>query len=134
MSKSIESDAGTVYVLDDPKAIEKKFKRAVTDSDAEVRYDVAAKPGVSNLLSILGAATGRSPEEAAAGYTQYGALKADAAAAVIELIRPIQDRYRELLADPEALAAVLRKGATKAESVANATLDRARNAMGFLPR
>lgn len=134
MSKSVESDAGTVYVLDDPKAIEKKFKRAVTDSEAEVRYDVAAKPGVSNLLSILGAATGRSPEEAAAGYTQYGPLKADAAAAVIELIRPIQDRYRELLADPEALATVLRKGADKAESVAIATLDRARNAMGFLPR
>jgi tryptophanyl-tRNA synthetase len=72
MSKSADGSPGTILLLDDPKAIEKKIKRAVTDTESEVRYDVAAKPGVSNLLSILGAATGRSPEDAAKGYTQYG--------------------------------------------------------------
>jgi tryptophanyl-tRNA synthetase len=134
MSKSIESESGTVYLLDDLKAIEKKFKRAVTDSDAEVRYDPKAKPGVSNLLSILAAATGRNPEETAEGYSQYGPLKADTAAAVIELLRPYQQRYRDLAADPEAMVSVLRKGASKAAWVANATLERARAALGLLPR
>ena len=81
MSKSTEGP-GTVLLLDDPKVIEKKIKRAVTDAESEVRFDVAAKPGVSNLLSILAAATGRTPEEAAVGYEQYGPLKADTAAAV----------------------------------------------------
>src|SRR5690606_15657665 len=72
MSKSDDRSPGTILVLEDPKSIERKIKRAVTDNDAEVRFDVAAKPGVSNLLSILGAATGRTPEAAAEGYTQYG--------------------------------------------------------------
>ena len=76
------------------------MKRAVTDTESEVRYDVAAKPGVSNLLSILAACTGRTPEAAAEGYTQYGPLKADTAEAVVELLRPIQARYHELEADP----------------------------------
>ena len=94
MSKSLESPQGTVLVLDEPKAIERKFKRAVTDSEAEVRYDPEAKPGVSNLVAILAAATDRDPHEVAAGYTQYGPLKADTAEAVIELLRPLQQRYR----------------------------------------
>src|SRR5690606_12643776 len=65
MSKSAESTSGTILLFDEPKAIEKKVKRAVTDNDGEVRFDVEAKPGVSNLLSILGACTGRTPEQAA---------------------------------------------------------------------
>ena len=71
---------------------------------------------MSNLLSILGAATGRTPQEAAAGYTQYGPLKADTAEAVVELLRPVQERYRELAADPGATDAILRKGAQKARA------------------
>ena len=89
MSKSLES-SGSIQVLDDPDIINRKFKRAVTDSENEVRYDPATKPGVSNLLEILGAATGQKPDALAKGYTQYGPLKSDAADAVIELLTPIQ--------------------------------------------
>jgi tryptophanyl-tRNA synthetase len=133
MSKSEDGAPGTILLLDDPKAIEKKIKRAVTDTESEVRYDVAAKPGVSNLLSILGAATGRSPEEAAAGYTQYGPLKADTAAAVVERLAPIQARFAELAGDPAETQRLLAVGATKAREVASATLARARDHVGLLP-
>lgn len=134
MSKSADSVAGTIYVLDDPAAVTKKIKRAVTDTDNEVRYDVAAKPGVSNLLSILGAATGRTGAEVAEGYEQYGPLKADCAEAVVELLRPIQERYRELEADPGAMVDILAKGASKAQSVSSVVLDRAKRNIGLLPR
>ena len=133
MGKSSASGAGTVYLLDDPDEVAKKVRRAVTDADNEVRYDVAEKPGVSNLLAILGAATGRTPQQAAAGYTRYGDLKAATAEAVVDLLRPVQERYRELAADPGATDAVLRKGAQKAEQVAGATLARAKKAIGLLP-
>ena len=134
MSKSEEDAAGTILLLDDPKVIEKKIKRAVTDADAEVRYDVAEKPGVSNLLSILGACTGRTPEEAAEGYTQYGPLKADTAAAVIEKLAPIQARFQELAANPGETQRLLAVGAEKAQAIAGSTLTRARDALGLLPR
>ena len=88
---------------------------------------------MSNLLAILGAATGRTPQQAAAGYTRYGDLKAATAEAVVELLRPVQERYRELAADPGATDAILRKGAQKAEQVAGATLARAQKAIGLLP-
>jgi tryptophanyl-tRNA synthetase len=134
MSKSDGSGSGLVQLLDDPEMIARKFKRAVTDSGTEVLYDPADKPGVSNLLEILGAATGQSPAELAKGYTQYGPLKSDAGDAVIELLTPTQRRYRELLDDPGELAALLRKGADKAREIASATLDRAYRAIGLLPR
>ena len=92
------------------------------------------KPGVSNLLELLGAATGRAPEEVAAGYTQYGPLKADTADAVVELLRPVQERYAELAADPAGTAALLEKGAAKAQAVAADTLERAQRRIGLLPR
>jgi tryptophanyl-tRNA synthetase len=134
MSKSIESAQGTVLMLDDPALIEKKFKRAVTDNDGEVRYDPATKPGVSNLLGILAAATDDDPAALAGRYTQYGPLKADAAAAVIELLRPVQARYHELVADQAAIAEIVTKGADKARATAQVTLARAREALGLLPR
>jgi tryptophanyl-tRNA synthetase len=134
MSKSVESPQGTVLVLDEPKAIERKIKRAVTDTEAEVRYDPAEKPGVSNLLSILAAATGRDPKDVAGDYSQYGPLKADTAAAVVELLAPLQARYAELSADPGHVAARLAEGADKAQAVASVTLARAREALGLLPR
>ncbi|MGI8939023.1 MAG: tryptophan--tRNA ligase [Iamia sp.] len=133
MSKSEDGAAGTILVLDEPKAIEKKIQRAVTDTESEVRYDVATKPGVSNLLSILGAATGRSPEAAAEGYTQYGPLKADTAAAVLERLAPIQARHAELAADPAETTRLLAVGAEKARTLAAATLTRARDNIGLLP-
>jgi tryptophanyl-tRNA synthetase len=133
MSKSSSSPQGIIGLLDDPKAIEKKIMRAVTDTDTEVRYDVAAKPGVSNLLSILAASTGRTPEEAAVGYTQYGPLKKDTAAALVETVRPIQARYAELSGDPAETARLLAKGAEKAREISERVYRRAHEAIGLLP-
>ena len=134
MSKSAESPQGSVGIFEDPADIARKFARAVTDSESEVRYDPDAKPGVSNLLSILGAATGRSPADSAAGYSQYGALKSDTADAVIAMLEPIAARKAELDADPAELARIIAAGADKAEAVACETLARAKEAMGFLPK
>jgi tryptophanyl-tRNA synthetase len=134
MSKSSSSPQGIVGLLDDLKSIEKKIMRAVTDTGSEVHYDVAAKPGVSNLLSILAACTGRTPEDAAAGYTQYGPLKKDTAAAVVETIRPIQARYAELSADPAETSRLLALGADKARAIASKVYSRARDHIGLLPR
>lgn len=133
MSKSADGDAGIVYMLDEPAAIVKKFKRAVTDSDSAVIYDRETKPGVSNLLDILAACTDQPAADLAARYAQYGPLKADAGDAVVELLRPIQARYRELIADQGELARLLRRGAEKATAVAAATLARSYAAIGFLP-
>jgi len=133
MSKSSSSDAGIVYLNDEPAAIMKKFKRAVTDSDGEVRFDRETKPGVSNLLEILAACTGRDPREVASDYTQYGPLKNDAGEAVVSILEPIQSRYRELMADRGELSRLLRTGASKAREVASATLKRAYDNIGVLP-
>jgi tryptophanyl-tRNA synthetase len=133
MSKSASSDAGLILLLDDPAVVMRKFKRAVTDSGTDVVYDPEARPGVSNLLEIHAAATGRSAADVAGGYTQYGPLKADTGEAVVELLRPVQARYRELMDDPAELAALLSKGADKARSVASKTLERAYSAIGLLP-
>ncbi|WP_419919616.1 tryptophan--tRNA ligase [Candidatus Poriferisocius sp.] len=133
MSKSLDSP-GTVGILDDPAVVARKFKRAVTDSDNEVYYDPVAKPGVSNLLGILASATDRSPEAVAEHYTQYGRLKADTADAVNNLLAPIRDRYLELSAEPAEVVRILETGAARARSVAAATLDRARNNAGLIPR
>ncbi|MFM7509071.1 MAG: tryptophan--tRNA ligase [Actinomycetota bacterium] len=134
MSKSSSTDAGIVGLDDPPESVIKKFKRAVTDSLGEVRYDPDAQPGVSNLLSILGAATNRAPESVAAEYTMYGPLKSDAGEAVVELLRPIQSQLAEFRSDPAAVAAALRTGADKAESVAAEVLERAERHIGLLPR
>jgi tryptophanyl-tRNA synthetase len=132
MSKSADSPQGTINLLDDLKSIERKIMRAVTDTGTDVRYDVREKPGVSNLLSILAAVTARTPEEAAVGYTQYGPLKKDTAAALVEYVRPIQARYAELAEDPGETTRLLAKGAEKARAIAEPVLDRARAHLGLL--
>lgn len=132
MSKSSNTDAGIVYLLDEPAAILKKFKRAVTDSDGEVRFDRAEKPGVSNLIEILAACTSRTPQQVAGEYTQYGPLKADAGEAVVEILAPIQHRYHELMGDKAELSRLLRTGAEKARAVASATLERTYSNIGML--
>ncbi|HWW53716.1 MAG TPA: tryptophan--tRNA ligase, partial [Acidimicrobiales bacterium] len=134
MSKSASSPQGKIEILEDPATITRKIKRAVTDTGSEVSYDPATKPGVSNLLELLAVTTGSTPSEVSARYTQYGALKADTAEAVVEFLRPVQERYRALSADPDHVRDVLAKGATKAEAIASVTLARARNAVGLLPR
>ncbi len=135
MSKSVESPQGTILVLDDPKVITKKVKSAVTDSDTAVRFDVAAKPGVSNLLSLLSVATGRPvPDlEAEYGTSGYGTFKGAVADAVIEFLRPTRERYEELAADPAELARQLAIGAARAAEIAEATMTRVRAATGLVP-
>lgn len=134
MSKSASTDSGIIYLLDDNATIEKKFKRAVTDSDGVVAYDRENKPGVSNLLDILSAATGKTVEILAAEYTQYGALKKDTGDAIIALVEPIRSKYHELMADPAELSRLLMIGNDRARSVAADTLSRAHKAIGLLPR
>ena len=136
MSKSDESDAGAVSIVDDPKTVMKKFKRAVTDSETgpdAVRYDRESKPGVSNLLDINAAVTGRTPQEVAEDFEQYGALKVATGEAVLAVLDPIRTRYDELMEDRGELARLLTVGADKAREVAAATLDRAYRAIGLLP-
>jgi tryptophanyl-tRNA synthetase len=132
MSKSLNSPLGTVLVHDDPAEVTRKIKKAVTDADGEVRYDPAAKPGVSNLLELLGAATDRNPKEVAEGYERYGDLKADTAEALVELLRPLQARRAALAADPGAVAELLARGAAKATGLASVTYRRAAEAVGLL--
>ena len=133
MSKSDDSPQGTILVLEDLDGVAKKIKRAVTDNETEVRYDPAAKPGVSNLLSILGGCSGEDPVALAEKFSRYGDLKAACAEAVVETLRPVQERFAELVADPAGTAAILAAGAEKARSVAHPVLERARTNLGLLP-
>ena len=133
MSKTIDSPLGTIGLLDTDEEITRKVRRAVTDTDGAMRYDRAAKPGLANLLDLLAAATGRTPEEVAAGYERYGDLKNDVAAALCDLLRPVRERRYELEADPAYVAGVLRDGAAQAHEVAAATYARAADAIGLLP-
>jgi tryptophanyl-tRNA synthetase len=132
MSKSADSPQGTVLVLDDPSVIARKFKRAVTDSAGEVRFDVATKPGVSNLLSIYAACTSTTPQAAAELFTQYGPLKSATADAVIEALRPVRERYTELSGEPGEVMRLVGRGAQRAREVAAVTLQRAQRAVGLL--
>ncbi len=133
MSKSVESPLGTIGLLDSDDEITRKVRKAVTDTDGEMRYDRGAKPGLANLLDLLGAATGRTPQEVAQGYTRYGDLKNDVAAALCELLRPVRARRFELERDLPFVHAVLARGADQARQVAGATYARAADAMGLLP-
>jgi tryptophanyl-tRNA synthetase len=134
MSKSTDTDAGIIFLTDSPADIEKKFKRAVTDSDSVVAYDREKKPGVSNLLDILSVASGTPVATLVGQYTQYGKLKTETGAAVIAMIEPIRSRYLELKNDPAELSRLLRIGADRAQAVASSTLARAYRAIGLAPR
>ncbi|MEY3112263.1 MAG: tryptophanyl-tRNA synthetase [Actinomycetota bacterium] len=134
MSKSTDTDAGIIFLTDSPADIEKKFKRAVTDSDNVVAYDREKKPGVSNLLDILSVASGTPVATLVGQYTQYGKLKTETGAAVIAMIEPIRSRYLELKNDPAELSRLLRIGADRAQAVASSTLARAYRAIGLAPR
>lgn len=136
MSKSGDAPTDALYLLDPPDVITRKIKRAVTDMDGEIRFDASAKPGVSNLLSIL-AATTNAPMESLVEQFQgqgYGHLKKAVADAVVECLRPVQDRYQALRGDEAALMAVLRDGADKARARADVTLKRVHDALGFIPQ
>jgi tryptophanyl-tRNA synthetase len=134
MSKSVNSPLGTVMLFDEPADIERKVKKAVTDTDGEVRYDPDAKPGLSNLIELLAVATDRRLLEVAGSYQRYGDLKADLAEALVELLRPIRERRTALAADSGAVATLLSRGADKARITASATYRRAADAIGLLSR
>ncbi len=135
MSKSASSQAGLLTMLDDPTVMTKKIKSAVTDTGREIRYDVVGKPGVSNLLTIFGAVTGRAVPELEATYDGrgYGDLKKDLAEVVVEASRPYRERTLELLDDPGELDRILAGGAERARDVAQETLERVHDRIGFLP-
>ena len=132
MSKS--SPAGCVFLLDPPKAITKKIKSAVTDSEGVVRYDPERQPGVANLLEIRAALTGENIDSLVAEYegVLYGQLKADVADAVLAAAEPFAARTTELLADPAELERLMAAGAERAREVASVTLSAAYDAVGFV--
>ena len=132
MSKSDDNQTATVYLLDTPKDIEKKIKRAQTDSDNAVRYDREAKPGISNLMDIFAALTDKSHEEIEKAYAGqgYGTFKKHVAEATISVLEPIQKRYAELIDTPE-LDVILTKGAEKAREKASKTYEAVMKAMGL---
>lgn len=136
MSKSGESPAGILWLMDEPSVLTKKVKSAVTDSSGVVAYDPIEKPGVSNLLSILSLLTGQGMDALVASFDglQYGALKTAVAEAVVEAFEPIRTRTLELLDDPAELDRLLALNAARAEEIADATLRRVYDALGFLPR
>lgn len=135
MSKSAESPAGLINLLDDPKVTAKRIKSAVTDTETEIRFDREAKPGVSNLLSIYSSISGQPVEKIVADYQgkMYGHLKVDLAELVATHLGPIRDRANELLADPAELDRLLAHGADKAREIASATLADVYAKVGFLP-
>ena len=134
MSKSDTTETNIVGLLEEPKRILRKIKRAVTDSDNEIRFG-ADKPGVSNLLSISSAVTGESIDTLVAQYAGkgYGALKVDVAEQVVALLEPVQERYREVRNDQALLDSILADGAAKARKRAQATLAKVYDALGFVP-
>jgi tryptophanyl-tRNA synthetase len=134
MSTTGGTEQGTVLVLDEEATIERKFKRAVTDSGSEIRR-APDKPGISNLIEILAAVQGTSFEavEGAHAGARYGDFKLTVAQAVIEHLRPVRERYAALRADEPALDAILAAGAEKARTIAAPILADARRAMGVGP-
>jgi tryptophanyl-tRNA synthetase len=135
MSTTGGSGQGTVYVLDEPDAIVKKLKSAVTDSGREIER-APEKPGVSNLIEILAVAREATPEQVEADMRDargYGDLKVAAADAVVEMLAPVRERYAELRADEPALEAVLEDGAERARTIAATTLADVRERMGLGP-
>ena len=138
MSKSDNNPNNFIGLLEDPKKLAKKIKRAVTDSDeqANIYFNPTEKPGVSNLLTLLSLATGKSIKELEPEYTDkmYGHLKGDVADAVVALLEPIQARYAEIRADRAYLDDVMRQGAEKASARAAETLAKVYKAVGVIPK
>lgn len=135
MSKSASSESGIVNLMDDPKVSAKKFRSAVTDTENEVRFDPAAKPGVSNLLAIFAALTGTTPEEVASKYRGggYGSLKVDLADAFVEFATPVRERTLGWLDNRAELDRIIAAGGERAREIAGATVARVYDLVGFLP-
>ena len=134
MSKSAQDPKGLINLMDEPTAVAKKIKSAVTDTDGEIRFDRDQKPGVSNLLGIFSAITGDSIASLEARFAGqgYGALKGELADVVAEHLNPIRERANELLNDKAQLDALLAVGAQKANEIAEQTLAKAYDRLGFV--
>lgn len=138
MSKSENEDTGRILVMDTPETIMRQFKRAITDSDTEncVRYDKENKPGVSNLMTIYSACTGKTFEQIEAEFAGcgYGKFKPAVGEAVVETLRPIREETTRILKDKAYLEGVYKQGAEKASYVAEKTLRKVYKKVGFIPR
>ncbi len=136
MSKSAATESGVLWLLDTPAKTAKKIKSAVTDTEREVRFDRDAKAGVSNLLTIHSVLSGRSIESLEAEFEGrgYGDLKGEVAEVVVAVFEPIRALALELLADPAELDRILAGNADRAAEIADATLARVYDRVGFLPR
>jgi tryptophanyl-tRNA synthetase len=134
MSTTMGAEQGVVRLVDEPDVIRKKFKTAVTDSGREVLHDPAEKPGISNLIEIMSVATGDSIAEIESRYdgAGYGQFKEDVGEAVVALVAPIQERFRELRSDDAELQRLLRIGADKAREASAPTLSAMYERMGFV--
>jgi tryptophanyl-tRNA synthetase len=135
MSKTASSPNGLIEILDDPKDVAKRIKSAITDTDTVVSFDPQAKPGVSNLLTMYAAFTGRAIPEIVASYEgkMYGHLKGDLAEIVVEALAPVRERALDWIESPAKLDEVLAQGAAKASAIAQVTLDRIYDRVGLLP-
>jgi len=136
MSKSAASPNGLIELLDDPKVIAKRIRSAVTDADRDIRFDPVAKPGISNLLTIYSALSGRPIPELEASFEGrgYGDLKVELAQVVVDWVTPYQERVHGYLDDPASLDEILASGADKARDIAAVTLDRLYERTGLLAR
>lgn len=135
MSKSDPNENAVITLLDDADAITRKLKRAVTDSETEVRF-AESKPAISNLLTIYSLTSGESIEQAEQRFAGqgYGVFKQAVADAVIATVEPIQKKQKQLLADKAYLEGILKDGAEKAERIADKTLSKVYRKMGFVPK
>ena len=133
MSKSDPNPNGCIFILDDADAVARKIKRAVTDSEAEVKY-APGKDGVNNLLNIYSAVTGKTPEESEKEFSGfgYGDFKAAVAEATVEALRPIHEKYSDLMKNKDYLESVYRKGAETANYLSGKTLNKVRKKIGFV--
>jgi tryptophanyl-tRNA synthetase len=136
MSTTRGAPQGVVRMIDEPDVIRRKFKTAVTDSGRDVRHDVESKPGVSNLIEIMAVATGSTIPDVESRYdgAGYGQFKEDVGEAVVELLTPLQKRYKALRADEGELQRLLALGAEKATASAEPTLEAMYDRMGFVQR
>ncbi|HOB19713.1 MAG TPA: tryptophan--tRNA ligase [Candidatus Atribacteria bacterium] len=136
MSKSDENENAYITLLDPPDAVIRKFKRAVTDSEASVRFDQENKPGISNLMTIYSSVTGKTYDEIEREFEGkgYGDFKLAVGEAVVEALKPVQGRYNELMSSRDYLTEIARKGAETAEYLANKTLRKVYKKIGLVPR
>jgi len=136
MSKSDPNPNGYISIIDDQDTIRRKLKRAVTDSDGEIRWDIANKPGVTNLLGIYAACTGKTPEQAEAEFAGmgYGALKEGVSEAVIAQLAPLQEKFKQIRSEKGYLEGILRENAEAAQYAAMKTLRKVHKKIGFTAR